>query len=165
MKNYNALRLALTMICAIFLLTAKGQHNAIPGSYDGIWAGLLENSKKDKLVIIVQISNGMATKYRYNQETKKLEKYTFPKEATMAVGNNLSYTWMNKGGVWSETQTHMISYLRPDVIRCRLIRQVTNAQASEDDPDLNEEWSTYFMGTLDRFKSIQELENTLKSDG
>lgn len=162
MKNSNALRLALTLVCAIFLLTAKGQHTATPASYDGIWAGILENNNKNKLILIVRISNGIATKYTYNKESQKLEKYNFLKEATMSVGNNLSYTWMNKGGVWSETQTHMISYLRPDVIRCRLIRQVTNTQESEDAPGMNDEWSTYYLGTLDRFNTIQELEATLK---
>lgn len=164
MKSFNILRLALTMVCALFLLSAKGQHTAAANSYDGVWAGILENTNKNKLIMIVQISNGVASKYSFNKSTNKLEKHNFLKEATMVTGNNLSYTWMNKGGVWSETQAHMISYLRPDVIKCRLIRQVTNTQESEDAPGMNDEWSTYYQGTLDRFKSIEELEKTLKSD-
>lgn len=165
MKSFNVLRLALTMLCAIFLLTANAQHNASPSSYDGVWAGILKNSKDSKLILIVRVSNGVASRYEYNKETKKLDKYSFLKEATMNVGNNLSYTWMNKGGIWSETQTHMISYLSPEVIKCRLIRQVTNAQESETNPGMNDEWFTYYEGTLDRFKSIQDLENTLREDG
>lgn len=162
MKSFNILRLVLTMVCAVFLLSAKGQHTAAPSSYDGIWAGILENDNKSKLIMIVQVSNGVASKYSYNKSTKKLEKHNFLKETSMIAGNNLSYTWMNKGGIWSETQTHMISYLRPDVIRCRLIRQVTNTQDSEDAPGMNDEWSTYYTGTLDRFSSIGELEKTLE---
>ncbi|MEN5085565.1 hypothetical protein ABE426_03735 [Sphingobacterium faecium] len=163
-KTPNYCRWLLVLICAVFFLTARGQHVATPNSYEGIWAGVLKNSKDSKLAVIVRISNGTATRYNYNVDNKKIEKYDFLKEMTMIVGNNLSYTWMNKGGVWSETQTHMMSYAAPDMLKCRLIRQVTNTEESKEDPGMNDEWSTYFQGFLDRFESIQELEKFMNSD-
>lgn len=163
-KNLVLSKLVLTLICAIFFLSAKGQHIATASSYEGVWAGVIQNNSENKLAIIVKVSNGVATRYNYNSKDKKIEKYDFPKEVTMILGNNLSYTWLNKGGIWSETQTHMMSYLAPDMLKCRLIRQVTNAEESKDDPGVNNEWSTYYQGILDRFNSIQELEKFMNSD-
>lgn len=154
----------LVLICTVFFLTANAQHVATPNSYEGIWAGVLKNTNDSRVAVIVQVSNGITSRYNYNADNKKIEKYDFLKEITMIAGNNLSYTWMNKGGVWSETQTHMMSYAAPDMLKCRLIRQVTNTEESKDDPGMNDEWSTYFQGFLDRFDSIQELEKFMNSD-
>ncbi|PTX13601.1 hypothetical protein C8N37_101349 [Sphingobacterium faecium] len=163
-KKASFFKSMLVLICTLLFLTANGQHVATPNSYEGIWAGVLKNSKDSKLAVIVRVSNGTATRYNYNVDNNKIEKYDFLKEMTMIAGNNLSYTWMNKGGVWSETQTHMMSYAAPDMLKCRLIRQVTNTEESKDDPGMNDEWSTYFQGFLDRFESIQELEKFMNSD-
>lgn len=163
MKNFFNLKIALIMSCFFLLLSAKAQHIATSSSYDGIWAGILKNDNGDKLVSIIRISNGIASRYSYNTETKRLERSSFLKESSMLLGNNLSYTWMNKGGIWSETQTHMIAYLKPDVLYCRLIRQVNNASEDENTPGINNEWSTYYQGKIDRYESIEKLEQILRN--
>lgn len=149
------------MICAIAFFSARAQHTANLKSFDGVWAGVLKDKNDKESLVVVKILNGLASRYDYNDDTKKFEKSSFIKENSMVLGNNLSFTWMNKGGIWSENQTYMISYLKPNVLYCRLIRQVNNVSEDKNSPGMNDEWSTYFEGALTHYDTIAALEKAL----
>jgi len=161
MKTKITLKTVLLLLWIGMINTAMGQYTAGAGSFDGVWAGVLKNSQGSKSTVLLKINGGSTVRYMYNEDTDKFEPSSFEKQASMFLGNNFIFTWMNKGGVWSETQTHMISYLKPKSLYCRLIRQVTNAQEDEDNPGINNEWSTTFEGILEHFSSMAEFERAM----
>jgi hypothetical protein len=54
------------------------------------------------------------------------------------------YTWINSGGVWTETQTFMLSYVNEDKYELVWSRQVLNFKDEGD----NEAWFVQGSGTL-----------------
>ncbi|WP_437919497.1 hypothetical protein [Sphingobacterium sp. LRF_L2] len=158
------LRRTMLAIAVMFLFWqyAQAQHTANASSFEGVWAGQLQDENEEVQYLIIRIINGDASKYSYNEENNSFEANTFDLEKTMITGNNASYTWMNKGGVWTETQTHLLSYLKPGELWCRMIRQVTNAKEDEDNPGINNEWSTYYYGRLSYHRSIEAFVASLE---
>lgn len=156
------------MIISLHALTntAEAQHVATSSSFEGFWVGELKDADDDSNTnyMMIQILNGKGTRYTYNSDTEKLEPTSKNKENTMILGNNACYTWMNKGGIWSETQTHLMSYIEPGALWCHLIRQVTNEQEDEDVAGINDEWKVIYSGRLNFYKSVAEFQKELDAD-
>jgi len=159
MKNLTQLSklfaLMILFVVVLGLPQAQAQHVARKSSFDGFWIGELSQGDDTNLVII-GIKNGEAQRYYYDEDEDDFFPGEFFDESTLIAGNNVSYTWVNKGGIWSETQTHLMDYLRPNLLYCILVRQVNNASEDEDYPGMNNEWSSTYEGTLDRYNTIQE---------
>lgn len=155
----------LSKSCALIILfvvawglpQAHSQYVARNSSFEGYWIGELSSMEDDDTnTVIIRIRNGEAQRYYYDSDEEEFLPGDYLNESTLMAGNNVSYTWVNKGGVWSETQTHLMNYLKPDMLYCILVRQVNNATEDEDFPGMNNEWSTSFEGILSRYSSIQE---------
>ena len=160
MKNATHLSKFFTLILFVMTLgisQAQAQFVARKSSFDGFWIGELSQIDDDDTnFVIIGIKNGIAQRYFYDEDEDDFFPGEYFDEATLIAGNNISYTWVNKGGIWSETQTHLMDYLRPDLLYCILVRQVNNATEDEDYPGMNNEWSVTYEGTLDRYDSIEE---------
>jgi len=160
MKNATHLSKFFTLILFVMTLgisQAQAQFVARKSSFDGFWIGELSQIDDDDTnFVIIGIKNGIAQRYFYDEDEDDFFPGEYFDEATLIAGNNISYTWLNKGGIWSETQTHLMDYLRPDLLYCILVRQVNNATEDEDYPGMNNEWSVTYEGTLDRYDSIEE---------
>ncbi|TCK85463.1 hypothetical protein [Albibacterium bauzanense] len=148
--------LIILLVVAWSLPQAQAQHVARKSSFDGFWIGELSDSDDDTNIVIIGIKDGVAQRYFYDEEEDDFFPSEYFDESTLIAGNNVAYTWVNKGGIWSETQAHLMDYLRPNLLYCVLIRQVNNAAADEDFPSMNNEWSTTYEGTLTRYNTIQE---------
>ena len=150
MKTYRLLFCTLF----IFLLNTAHAQDSQQASFDGYWAGIITTAGKDgkELPVILKITNGIAREVDYNEETGKFEAGKREKEFTSIVRNNLSYTWMNKGGVWSETQTYLVSYINDKSLKLVWVRQVNNVQEDEDD---NDEWFMTGRGELVKFSESE----------
>jgi hypothetical protein len=156
LKQLSKFALIILFVVAWGLPQAEAQHVARKSSFDGFWIGELSDSDDDTNLVIIGINNGVAQRYFYDDEEDDFFPGEYFDESTLIAGNNVSYTWVNKGGIWSETQTHLMDYLRPDLLYCILVRQVNNASEDEEYPGLNNEWSITYEGTLSRYDSIQE---------
>lgn len=148
-------RFLLFFLSALVFTTSKAQTDKSP-SFDGYWAGVITTSAEDddKVTMILKITNGVAKRVYYDKDTKSLETSDFLKESTSILRNNLTYTWMNKGGVWSETQTYMASYINKEKLQLIWARQVNNIGEDED----NEEWYLIGRGELLKYTEKELLE-------
>ncbi len=157
MKLYQKIKLFITVVLIGYTMVGYAQYTADATSFDGIWAGKLKNDDDQEQYLILKISQNNVKRYMYNEDKDDFELSNYERESTMLAGNNIAYTWINLGGVWSETQTHLLSFLKPGVLWCRLLRQVTNAEEDKDNPGINNEWSTFYQGRLDRYNTLQEF--------
>lgn len=133
----------LSLFSLLLIATSVSLH--AQSKFEGYWAGTLKTADGDNIAIILKITNGVAKEYNYDKDQKKLVAYEPDKEVTNWQRNNLCFTWMNQGGVWTETQTYMLSYLSGKKLSAIWIRQVNNIK---DDEDENSCWSVKAEGTL-----------------
>jgi hypothetical protein len=127
------------------LLAAKQNDLHAQSQFDGYWAGTLKTADDDDITVILKISSGVAKEYNYDEDLKRLVPYNADKEATNWQRNNLCFTWLNQGGVWTETQTYMLSYLSGKKLSAIWVRQVNNIKDTKNE---NEAWSVQATGTL-----------------
>lgn len=121
--------------------------------YDGYWLGELKTSDDREVTVILKIENNIACQMQYTEQ-EGLQFSERDKEYTQSLRNNLCYTWLNMGGVWSETQTFMLSFLNSEKLQILWARQVNNIK---EDADENEEWYVIGRGTMTKL-SPAELE-------
>lgn len=160
-----------TVIYTIVLLVSttfssfslKAQHVANRLSYEGYWMGELKSiNDNNELLLILKIENGQAKRLFYDEDSGEIEEFDFLKETSERMGNNFSFVWMNEGGIWSETQSHSLSYLKPKELWCILVRQVTNAKEDDEHKGINNEWNLIFKGGISSYKSILALREQLE---
>lgn len=160
MKIKTLLQSSMTLIALfIGLSVSNAQFVATQTSYEGYWAGQLTNSndEDDKAFLVLKIENGQAKRLDYDEEKNDFVESNFGKEMSSLLGNNFSFVWMNQGGIWSETQSHSLSYLNERRLWCLMVRQVTNAQEDEDVPGINDEWNLVYEGGLNYYRSLLAL--------
>ena len=123
--------------------------------FDGYWFGKLKTSDDREASVILKIENNTAHQMSYSEQ-EGLQVSDRDKEYTQSLRNNLCYTWLNMGGVWSETQTFMLSYLNSEELQIIWIRQVNNIKEGTDE---NEEWYVIGRGTMEKLseKEVEEL--------
>ena len=65
---------------------------------------------------------------------------------TRGYGEQLNYFWMNKGGVWTETQIYSISWTSDEKLSVYFMRHVSNKTA---DKKGNTDWGYFAKGVLE----------------
>jgi hypothetical protein len=134
------------LICLLTIFTSFSY--AQSRKFDGYWFGTITTSGDREVEIILKVENNIAHQMVYS-ESEGLKMYNWPRESTQYLRNNLSYTWLNMGGVWTETQTFMLSYLNDDELQALWIRQVNNLKEDVD----NEEWFVTGRGIMRRLSN------------
>ncbi|MDP2058879.1 MAG: hypothetical protein U1C58_03820 [Flavobacteriaceae bacterium] len=118
---------------------------------DGYWAGMIPDrddllgDSKD-LLLMIYVSEGKARQIEYRKEEDKFYFVNHDKEIFSNLKNNLVFSWQNKGEVWSETQTFMLSSINAGAINVLWIRQVNNQDITS-----NEEWNIIREGVLSKY--------------
>lgn len=118
---------------------------------DGYWAGMIADrddylgDSKD-LLLMIYISEGKARQIEYRKAEDKFYFVNHDKEIYSNLKNNVTFSWMNKGEVWSETQTFMLSSINANTINVLWIRQVNNQGVSS-----NEDWNIIREGALTKY--------------
>lgn len=165
MELKHKIKAAMLAFATLFMGMADvdAQFVAKLDSYDGYWAGSLTDVSDDERTtyLVLRIENGKANRLMYDEDKDDFVESNFEKETSSVVGNNLSYVWMNSGGVWSETQSHSLSFLKDGLLWCIMVRQVTNATEDEDVAGINDEWNVIYRGGLDFYRSRQALREAL----
>lgn len=145
----------LVFISLLFSLISM--HLQAQTKFEGYWAGKLKTDGGDEILIVLKITNGVAKRYSYDKDKEKLVPFNPLKETTISQRNNLCFTWMNQGGVWTETQTYLLSYLDDETLSIVWVRQVNNIK---DDADENDRWSVKAEGKLEHYTK-EELDDLL----
>jgi hypothetical protein len=120
-------------------------------STDGYWAGMIPEradflGDSKELLLLLYISDGKARQIEYRKAEDKFYFINHEKEVHSNLKNNLSFSWMNKGEVWSETQTFMLSSINAGTINVLWIRQVNNQDSLN-----NEDWNIIREGVLTKY--------------
>ena len=135
-------KLTLLTLLGFFLFT--GNTNAQSRDFDGIWSGTLTTSNGDdsELTLYIEDNNVYSV---YLDEDGDRAKYKMNEVIwSKGYGEQISFVWMNKGGVWTETQMYSIAWLDSDRISVHHLRHVSN----EDEYDTNTDWGYTSEGIL-----------------
>lgn len=126
-----------TLILIILLIVGAKSLDAQLYKFDGDWSGKITLTDGSTMWARFVISDGNVTQYFWDSDNSRwyapsavLAKYSYNK-------NNLIFYWMNDGGVWTETQTFMLSSVSDDKLYVVWSRQVDNEKTSGD----NNVWS------------------------
>lgn len=155
---YQAIALAVLVFVGS-ISAAHAQYTATTLSYEGFWAGSLTDVTDDdnSVFLCLRIENGQAKRFHYDSDADDFVQSDYGHESSLLLGNNFQFTWINQGGIWSETQAHSLSFLNPKRLWVVMVRQVTNAEEDENVEGINEEWNVVYEGGLNHYRSLTAL--------
>jgi hypothetical protein len=143
--------LTLVLCLSIIHLTNGQDYANNEARFEGEWFGLIYDDEGEqtnylRLTVNYDGSYFIPYSYGYDSDTEEWYEREFIFEDFNVNRNNAQYTWMNYGGVWSETQTYFLSMVNNNEIEMIWVRQVNNEQENGN----NEVWSVQGTGTLER---------------
>jgi hypothetical protein len=115
--------------------------------FDGIWTGNLKKNDGTSLSLTLYIENNIVYSVTKNDDGKRI-KASRDEEVTRGYGEQLNYFWINKGGVWTETQFHSIVWVNKNKISVHFIRHVSNEDSDESNNIDNTDWGYTATGYL-----------------
>jgi hypothetical protein len=105
--------------------------------FDGDWSGKITLTDGTTMWVRIVVSDGTVTQYFWDSDNSRW----YTPSAVLAKSsydkNNLIFYWMNDGGIWTETQTFMLSSVSDDKLYVVWSRQVDNQETTGD----NNVWS------------------------
>ena len=136
----------------VFLFTLLISSSSIAQKFDtdGYWAGVIpikDDPYDDGFVLMLYVQDGKARQVEYRYEEGTFYFVDHQKEVHTNLRNNMSFSWMNEGGAWSETQTFMLSSIDSETMNVLWIRQVNN-----EEDYANTDWNVVREGTLIKFE-------------
>lgn len=135
-------KLAILALLGTFLNINNAQAQA--RDFDGIWSGTITDTDGDdhELTLYIDDNNVYAV---YIDEDGDRAKYRGHEVLfSKGFGEQLNFIWMDKGGVWTETQVYSLVMLDDDRISVYHMRHVSN----EDEYDTNTDWGYSSKGIL-----------------
>ena len=148
----------IVFLFALFLTTSS---IAQKFDTDGYWAGVIpikDDLYDEGFILMLYVQDGKARQVEFRYEEDKFYFVDHDKEVHSNLRNNMSFTWMNEGGAWSETQSFMLSSIDNETMNVLWIRQVNN----EEDYS-NTDWNVIREGTLVKFE-MNALASLLKEE-
>lgn len=135
-------KLTLLTLLGFFLFTANT--NAQSRDFDGIWSGTLTTSNGDDSELTLYIEDNNVYSVYIDEDGDRAKYKMYEVIWSKGYGEQISFVWMNKGGVWTETQMYSIAWLDSDRISVHHLRHVSN----EDEYDTNTDWGYTSEGIL-----------------
>ncbi len=110
----------------LILLIAATNANAQISKFIGDWSGKVIQKDGSSLWVRIKITDNNVVQYFWDSDNSSW-RVTSPTVARYSYNkNNLISYWLNDGGVWTETQTFMLSYVNDDKLYLVWSRQVDN---------------------------------------
>ena len=137
--------LIFTAICALMIFSsadALGQSR----KFDGLWSGTMTKDDGETFDLELFIEDNNVYAVTIDDEGDQIkDRY---KEVTVSkgFGEQMSFFWMNKGGVWSETQMFSIVWKSSDELSVYHVRHVSNESDSYSED--NTDWGYNSTGIL-----------------
>jgi hypothetical protein len=143
MAHKNFFRFGFFLVL-LFLSAASFADSANRSEFNGTWIGS-----------VIHNDDGYSMDIRLDITSNKIVQYFRNEDETWAAvepddnffiwdRNNLVYVWVNKGGVWSETQTYSLSFIDSRTLDVVWLRHVNNYR----DGSNNETWNLTGVGRL-----------------
>jgi len=138
------------LIVFLFVLFVSSGSFAQKFVTDGYWAGVIpikDDPSDDGFVLLLYVEDGKARQVEFRYDENIFYYVDHDKEVHTNLRNNLSFTWMNEGGAWSETQSFMLSSVDSETMNVLWVRQVNN-----EEDYTNSDWNVVREGTLVKFE-------------
>lgn len=136
----------LVLLALIGTLTSLTTLNAQNRDFDGIWTGTLTSSSGDESELTLYIEDNNVYSVFIDEDGDRAKYKMNEVIWSKGFGEQMSFVWMNKGGVWTETQMYSIAWLDGDQLSVYHMRHVSN----EDDYDTNTDWGYTSEGILEK---------------
>ncbi len=128
-------------ILALISITAV---QAQTRNFDGIWTGTLTTSDNDELELTLYVEDNNVYAVYIDEDGDRAKYKQHEVLWSKGYGEQLNFVWMDKGGVWTETQMYSLVWSNPTKLSVYHMRHVSN----EDKEDTNTDWGYTSTGTL-----------------
>lgn len=135
----------LFIVLVLTLFTVTTAHSQAR-NFDGIWSGNLTTSSGDDLDLTLYIEDNNVYSVYIDEDGDRAKYKQYEVLWSKGYGQQLNFVWMNKGGVWTETQMYSLSWVNPQRISVHHMRHVTN----EDKEETNTDWGYTSTGFLSK---------------
>jgi len=110
---------------------------------NGVWIGVVYHDDDSyAMEIKIEIQNNRVIQYFNNNG--RWEPVEPDEDYYIYNRNNFVYLWVNKGGVWSETQIYSLSFINERTLNVIWVRHVNNYRNGGN----NEDWHLSGQGQL-----------------
>ncbi|MDR1253228.1 MAG: hypothetical protein LBK62_13875 [Treponema sp.] len=132
------------ILSVVFSPVASFGDSAVRGEFNGIWVGsVIHDDDGYTMDIRLDISGNTVVQYFKNDDGTW--NAVIPDDDFFIWDrNNFVYAWVNKGGVWSETQIYSLSFINNRTLDVIWLRHVNNYKDGAN----NESWHLTGEGRL-----------------
>ncbi|MEP0266550.1 hypothetical protein [Dokdonia sp.] len=136
-KTILAVSIILVSICSSFAQTRD---------FDGLWKGVMEKENGEQYTLTLFIEDNNVYGVAEDEDGDLVKDRQFEVQTSKGYGEQLNFFWINKGGVWTETQMFSISWSSETELSVYHMRHVSN---KSDEKDGNTDWGYFAKGTLE----------------
>ncbi len=104
--------------------------------FDGIWSGTLETSNGDSNQVTIYIQDNNVYSVYIDEDGDRAKYKDYEVIWSKGYGQQLNFVWMDKGGVWTETQMFSLVWSNHNKLSVYHIRHISN----QDDDNSNTDW-------------------------
>ena len=134
-----------TILFAAFLMLSIFQGFSQDRDFDGLWEGVMEKENGEKYTLSLFIEDNNVYGVTTDSDGDLVKDRQFEVQISKGYGEQLNFFWINKGGVWTETQMFSLSYSSGSELSVYHMRHVSN---KADEKDGNTDWGYFAKGTL-----------------
>ncbi|MFC4633179.1 hypothetical protein ACFO3O_04635 [Dokdonia ponticola] len=134
-----------TMLLAVFIMFSIVQGFSQDRDFDGLWKGIMEKENGEKYSLTLFIEGNNVYSVTEDEDGDLIKDRQFEVQNSKGYGEHLNYFWVNKGGVWTETQMFSISWSSESELSVFHMRHVSN---KSDEIDGNTDWGYFAKGIL-----------------
>lgn len=127
------------MVCSALGMSAQSR------SFDGVWTGSLKTDEGNEFNVTLYVEDNNVYSVTTDEEGDRIKDTDYEVIWSKGYGEQLNYTWMNKGGVWTETQTYSLVYVNNSKLSVHFLRHVSN---QSEEYDGNTDWGYFATGYL-----------------
>jgi hypothetical protein len=137
----NMKKAVFTLLCLMACLFAQAQTR----KFDGIWTGTLTTSDNKSLSTTLYIEDNNVYSVTTDEEGERIKDMEKEVSWSKGYGEQLNFVWMNKGGVWTETQTYSLVWINDQKLSVYFFRHVSNLDEKTNN---NTDWGYTASGFL-----------------
>ena len=119
--------------------------NAQSRNFDGIWTGKLTTSDNKSLPVTLYIEDNNVYNVIEDEDGDRVKDRGKEVTWSKGYGEQLNYVWMNKGGVWTETQAYSLVWINKNKLSVYFYRHVSNL---DKETDGNTDWGYTATGFI-----------------
>lgn len=136
-------RIIFILSMLLYSIIVNGQNR----DFDGVWEGEISTSKDESMTIYLYIEDNNVYTLTIDDDGDVAKDKDYEVSWSKGYGEQLNYVWMNKGGVWTETQVFSLVWINEEKLSVHYLRHVSNESR---DFDGNTDWGYTGEGVLNK---------------